>query len=794
MRSPNRSPRRVSRRYGPAFILALLGSALSVGAFLREGALEQERLTQRFEYLAAERAAHLQSGINRALELLYATAALFAASTEVTRAEFDAFLHSMIDRHPDLHGIEWLPRVAGDARASFEAKARAEGLQGFQITEEGGNRTLLPARTRAEYFPVYYTVPLARNVAALGFDSYSQADNDTVMAASRDSGTVLATAAFRLLRDTQDRQSTVIFHPIYRSDTRLPTRVAERRQGLMGFVVVLLSIPDVAGFDKRQFSLNSLDWMLIDAQSDPGEQRLLFQSSHTRTTPVTAPPGNAFQGHLTTSVALTLPGRDWHMHFQAAPAFYTRFGAAREWLILAVGLALTGLLAGYILSRARHVEELEHLARHDYLTSLPNRSLFAERLQQVLATAQRNQRQFAVLFLDLDRFKSVNDSLGHSAGDRLLEKVATRLSRGLRTEDTLARMGGDEFVVLMEHIHHAGDAAQLAEKLIQLLADPIEVNGRQLHLTTSIGISLYPQDATTAETLTSNADAAMYRAKAAGRNIYQFYTPELTRIAHEQVSLSADLRGALGRHELKLVYQPQIHLHNGRVYGVEALLRWHHGKSGLIMPDRFIPLAEDTGLIIPIGAWVLREACAQAKRWLDDGLALERISVNLSGPQIERGDILKTVRRVLAETGLPASRLELEITESFITDHSDTLVSVLKSLRHLGVTLSVDDFGTGYSSLARLKRLPIDRLKLDRSFVRDLPFDEEDTAITRAVIALGLSLGLRVIAEGVENAEQAAFLLQAGCHEAQGYYYSKPVSADTVTDILAGTVALCRTS
>ncbi len=355
-------------------------------------------------------------------------------------------------------------------------------------------------------------------------------------------------------------------------------------------------------------------------------------------------------------------------------------------------------------------------------------------------------------------------------------------------------MGGDEFVVLMEHIHHEGDAAQLAEKLIQALADPIEVNGRQLHLTTSIGISLYPQDATTAETLTSNADAAMYRAKAAGRNTYQFYTPELTRIAHEQVSLSADLRSALGRHELSLVYQPQIHLHNGRVFGVEALLRWHHGKSGLIMPDRFIPLAEDTGLIIPIGAWVLREACAQAKRWLDDGLALERISVNLAGPQIQRGDILETVRRVLAETGLPASKLELEVTESFIMDRTDTLVSVLKSLRHLGVTISVDDFGTGYSSLARLKRLPIDRLKIDRSFVRDLPFDDDDTAITRAVIALGRSLGLRVIAEGVENAEQAAFLLQAGCHEAQGYYYSKPVSAEVATEILAGTVALCRTS
>lgn len=782
------------RRYTPVLIIAILGISLSVTAFLREHALEQEQLSTRFEQLAEERATLLQAGIDRTLEILYATGALFDASDAVTRSEFNAFLASLVDRHPELHGVEWLPRVTHEARASFEAQARAEGFTDFQILEVTDNHSLITAAQRPEYFPVFFIEPFDRNKAAHGVDSYSQGNNDEVMDSSRDSGAVLATEAFTLVQDTPDQPSIVIYHPIYNHSGPPPSTVAERREALLGFTVVLLQIQKLVEFTLQNVDLVGLDWMLVDENAAPDEQRILFQPSSTRTLSISAPPTHHFQGNMTTSFALTLPGRAWRMDFQAAPYFYAHYGSTRAWLILAIGLSLTAFLVLYTSSRVRHAQELEHLARHDHLTHLPNRALFAEHLQQVLAAAQRDQRQLAVLFLDLDRFKHVNDSLGHSAGDQMLEKMSARLSHSLRAGDTLARMGGDEFIILMENIHHERDAAQLAEKLIATLADPIEVNSMQLHLTVSIGISLYPQDAITAETLTSNADAAMYRAKAAGRNTYQFYTPELTRIAHDQVRLAGDLRGALGRNELELVYQPQLHLHNEQMFGVEALLRWRHGKLGMIMPERFIPLAEETGLIIPIGAWVLREACAQAKRWLDDGLPLERISVNLAGPQIHRGEIMETVRTVLAETGLPASKLELEVTESNIMGQTEALVVVLKNLRHIGVTISVDDFGTGYSSLSRLKRLPIDRLKIDRSFVCDLPFDEDDAAIARAVIALGRSLGLRVIAEGVENAEQAEFLRQEGCHEAQGYYYSKPISAAAVTDIFAGKVRLCRTS
>lgn len=784
------SPHVTFRHYLPTLLLLVTGTLLSFVAYHRASVQEYEQLSQRFEYLAKERAARLQTGIDRALEVLYATGALFDASTEVTRTEFDAFLGDLIELHPDIHGIEWLPRVRASDRRLFETRARADGFADFVITEQTGARTLGPAGPRAEYFPVFYAVPRERNRRAFGFDSYSQADNDRVMDASRDTGAVLATAAFAPVQDPQARPSTVIYRPVYHGG-RAPAEVAERRERLMGFVVALLRIPDVVDVAMRGLDTAGLDWILTDVTAPAGKRTILFHSSRTRKTSLLPPDVEAFDAALTTTVALTLPGREWQMQFRPSPAFYDRSGASRDRLILGVGLSLTALLAFYTGSRARRAEEMEHIARCDYLTGLPNRALLAERLQQALAAAQREQHRMALLFLDLDRFKHINDSMGHSAGDRVLEQAALRLEQMLRMEDTLARMGGDEFVILLQHIHHEREAALLAEKLIQALAEPIEMHGVPIYLTTSIGISLYPQDAETVETLISNADAAMYRAKAAGRNTYQFYTPELTRIAHEQVTLAGELKHALERNELALVYQPQFRLHDQTPYGMEALLRWKHGKMGMIPPDRFIPLAEETGLIVPIGVWVLRAACAQAKDWLDQGLVFERISVNLAGPQLQRGSILESVQQALAETGLPPGKLELEVTESFIMDQSDRLVSVLKQLRHLGVTLAVDDFGTGYSSLARLKRLPIDRLKLDRSFVRELPFDQDDTAIARAVIALGRSLGLRVIAEGVETAEQVAFLRQEGCHEAQGYYFSKPVSADRAAEILAGKGNAC---
>ncbi|MCW8908646.1 MAG: EAL domain-containing protein [Sedimenticola sp.] len=422
-------------------------------------------------------------------------------------------------------------------------------------------------------------------------------------------------------------------------------------------------------------------------------------------------------------------------------------------------------------------QRIEHLAHYDVLTDLPNRVLFNERCEHALTRARREGHELVLMFLDLDRFKHINDSLGHPVGDQLLQQVAGRLLKLVREEDTVARLGGDEFVVVLEEVADSNVVPSVAEKLLGAFAEPFTVNGRLLHVSASIGIALYPADGQDVTTLVRNADAAMYRAKESGRNNYQFYTREMTVSAHERVSLENSLRQAVEMEELVLHYHPQYDLAGDRLVGVEALVRWQNPEKGLIPPDRFIPLAEDTGLILPIGEWVLHEACRQARAWLDQGCCFGRVAVNVSGHQIERGDIVERVRRVLEETRLPAERLELEITESFIMQHTEQAIRTLAELRKLGVSLAIDDFGTGYSSLSYLKQLPVNKLKIDRSFIRDIPDGRLDMAITRAVIALGRGLDMRVIAEGVERDEQRRFLHAEGCDEAQGFFYTRPLPA-----------------
>ncbi|GAB4255975.1 MAG: hypothetical protein Kow0065_04470 [Methylomicrobium sp.] len=425
---------------------------------------------------------------------------------------------------------------------------------------------------------------------------------------------------------------------------------------------------------------------------------------------------------------------------------------------------------------AKHIY---HLAYYDALTDLPNRQLFKERCEHALERASRDGQTLAVLFLDLDRFKHVNDSLGHPVGDELLCKVAQALKNALRHGDTVARLGGDEFIVLLENTKSRLDIEQVADKILKAICQPFVVQGHKLDIGTSIGISRYPEDGQDATSLIKHADLALYQAKEKGRGNFQFYEAHLTARVKERLFLEGELRDALNRDELRLYYQPQFALADGSLIGAEALLRWNHCEHGMIAPDKFIPIAEDSGLIIAIGEWVLLTACRQAKQWLDAGLEFQSIAVNLSGAQIERSDILATVRRVLAKTGLPPRCLELEITETYIMKQAKRNIGVMEGLRALGVSLAIDDFGTGQSSLGYLKRLPVDKLKIDRSFVMDIPQDGNDIAITRAILALGHSLKLTVLAEGVETAEQAAFLKELKCDEAQGYYFSRPLDAES---------------
>lgn len=434
----------------------------------------------------------------------------------------------------------------------------------------------------------------------------------------------------------------------------------------------------------------------------------------------------------------------------------------------------------------RHTFEskLAYMATHDALTGLPNRTLFNDRLEQALAHASRNDRLVALMFLDLDRFKNINDTLGHDIGDLLLKAVAERLKACVRADDTLARLGGDELTLIMDDLDHVDSATIVAQKILFALEQPFHLAGHEIFISGSIGITFYPFDDIEAGELVKNADTAMYSAKNLGGNNFQFYTAKMNAMVRSQLDMETRLRYALERNELFLHYQPQIDLESGRILSVEALLRWQNPELGLVPPAQFIPIAEDTGLILPISEWVLRAACAQAVAWQKAGLGMICVAVNLSARQFAQPDLVEMINSILDETGLEACDLDLELTESMVMHSTERTITTMHQLKRLGVLISIDDFGTGYSSLSYLKRFPIDILKIDRSFVRDITINPDDAAIASAIIAMAHNLKLKVIAEGVETAEQLVFLRDHRCSAVQGYYFSEPLPPEDVARLL----------
>ena len=473
------------------------------------------------------------------------------------------------------------------------------------------------------------------------------------------------------------------------------------------------------------------------------------------------------------SVLISLSGQEYTVHVTASPISDLR-----------------GRVQGIVIvfskvNEARQMaRQLEYQAKHDALTQLPNRSFLADRLMHALQHAQRTGLCVAVLFIDLDDFKKVNDGLGHTVGDLLLTRVVKRFENSIRKEDTIARIGGDEFVVVLENLASEEVVVNIAQKILKVLEPPLQVRGREFVLSASIGISLYPKDGRDSEALLKNADTAMYRAKESGRNNFTFYTNDMNARVIDRLNMEQDLRRAVKNSELTLHFQAQVGNDGQQIIGLECLLRWHHPEHGLISPKTFIPLAEETGLIVPIGEWVLRTACLQAKRWADGGLKVPRLAINLSPRQFMQKDVVSMVDRVLQETKLGASHLGLEITESMIMKDVANATETLHALKAMGFHLSIDDFGTGYSSLSYLKQFPIDQLKIDQSFVHDITSEPDNAAIAKAIIAMAHSMGLSVVAEGVETQAQAAFLSAEGCDELQGYYYSKPLPQHEVTEML----------
>jgi diguanylate cyclase (GGDEF)-like protein/PAS domain S-box-containing protein len=431
-------------------------------------------------------------------------------------------------------------------------------------------------------------------------------------------------------------------------------------------------------------------------------------------------------------------------------------------------------------------ERIQYLAYYDALTGLPHRSLFQDRLTKALAGARRRKDKIAILFLDLDRFKDINDSLGHSVGDLLLKEVAERLNKFAREQDNLARLGGDEFLIVLTHVKDISDVAVAAKRLMDALNVEFVVEGHPLNVSCSIGISIFPEHGTDCEMLIKNADAAMYSAKADGHNNFRFFTEDLNAQAIERLTLESSLRSALTKKQLFLMYQPQMDIATGKITGLEALLRWQHPELGLVPPDKFIRIAENSGLIAPIGEWVLRTACFQAKKWQDEGIAPVSVAVNVSAVQFRQAGFCQLIRKVLQDTCLAPQYLELELTESLLLANAEVTLSVLKELKSMGLALAIDDFGTGYSSFNYLRQFRVSKLKIDRSFISDVATNPDDSAITAAIISMAKNLNLRVIAEGVETEAQMAFLRSHDCDEIQGYYFSKPLAADQVAGKLRG--------
>jgi len=452
--------------------------------------------------------------------------------------------------------------------------------------------------------------------------------------------------------------------------------------------------------------------------------------------------------------------------------------------------AQDGAFKGYrgvgkdITSRKEAEARIHHLAHHDGLTGLPNRIMFNETLSLAIAQAKRHQRQLAVLFIDLDRFKAINDTLGHQAGDLLLRDVALRLKGILRADDVIARLGGDEFVVLLQEIEEARQMTTVCRKILSAAVKPLMIKGQECRVTASVGICMYPADAQDEQGLMKNADIAMYRAKEEGKNNFKFYSEQINRHSLQGLSLENSLRHAIEREEFFLHYQAKRNFKTGRITGVEALLRWQHPELGLVPPMQFLPVAEETGLILPIDRWVLQTACAQSVAWQRNGLPAMRMAINISAHQYADNGMVRDIEQAIAATGIRPDLLELELSEQLVTKDIERAMSVLGAVKRLGARVAIDDFGIGYSSLGTLRRLPIDTLKIDRSFVQNLPLEQNDESITEAIIAMGRTLNLTVVAEGVETHEQQNFLRERACDEMQGFYFSKPIDERQFAEFL----------
>ena len=745
----------------------MLMSMLVVGvAFTQVRSREKDRLHERLDQHASSVANLLQRRLDAQSDSVVAVARLMQLAPQVSQEDFGLAVRPWLGRYSGTQNFGWSPLVTQAQRPRYEATNGP-----IMGRDASGQRS--PAPAKDEYLPITLIEPLEGNRNAVRLDiTHLPATAETVQDA-RTNSRPAASAAFRLVQETGTQRAVVLYQAVYRNNQR------EALKGIVSAVFrmddVLLSLVGMPDADRISYCLLDLD--------APADNRFLSG-------PVGCEQLNWTERRLVTRLPVYFGGHGWELRVRAEHAFVQEVRDWRAWGVVALSLTCVGLLGAYLLMitgqnhRTRHLVELRtaelaQLAHFDSLTGLPNRSHWVARAHAALQNALRHHLELSVLFLDLDHFKHVNDTLGHTVGDRLLCEAAQRLLPCLRSDDVLARIGGDEFVALLPRVRKAEDTVTVAEKLIEAMNAPIVIDRHDIQLSVSMGIACFPRDGADLDTLLKHADTAMYVAKESGRNGYRFFEPEMNARVSRRMFLEGSLRQALDLGQFFLVYQPQIATDTGRCVGLEALLRWRHPGEGLIPPDQFIPVAEDSGLIESIGTWVLREACAQLARWsTEPGLADLRIAIHISPLQFRRAGFVDMVRQALQASGLPARRVELEITESLLMQPQPDVVERLNTLAGLGIAFALDDFGTGYSSLGYLKRLPINRIKLDKSFVQDVPGNAEDEAVARATLSMTKDLGLECVAEGVETRAQQDYLIANRCAFLQGYRYARPMPAD----------------
>jgi diguanylate cyclase (GGDEF)-like protein len=768
----------------PALIAAGLGLLLSLIAAAAVGRWEQHVARVAFEGAAATELIVLQNGVNEYLSRLVTLRTLFeSANEEISRSEFEVFSGHLFESHTGAIRLGWVPRIKRKERAEYEAAAIADGVPGYQIKSLANQETgLLPAPPSEEYYPIFFSTEPKTSIV-YGLDYATNPARSATLQRARDNDAVTAVPTKLLFDQKGGTHGVLVSVPVYVKGTSRTT-ITDRRRNLNGYVIGIFDLAELLHSIRTATAASSDIAILVyppdlGRSAGPEHRSIPDYSSALQISQSTL----ALSTDAPWSGALKIGDANWRVEVTTAAASRLNAGYDRALIMLAAGLIITVFVVIYLELASRNSRAVElanqrvlELARIDTLTELPNRAVFLEQLEVAANAPDRSRGDtFSVIMLDLDRFKNVNDSLGHAAGDALLREAANRLRSALRDGDILARLGGDEFAIIQAACaDQRMGSTDLATQICRRMSEPFQLPGHRVEVGVSIGIAMSPEHGDDPRELLKKADLALYRSKSAGRNCFTLYDDAMSLELEARNTLESDLREAIARGQMELHYQPVFDVKTGDRRGVEALVRWRHPNRGLIPPDQFIPLAEETGLIVPLGEWVLRRACRDATPWPAD----VRVAVNLSAVQFKQAELFDVIMSVLSETGLPPERLELEITESVLLERGAENYAFMQRLKKVGISFALDDFGTGHSSLSCLTAFPFDKIKIDKSFVSSLMENYKATAIVSSIATLARGLGISITAEGVETREQFEMLRTLGVNFVQGYLLGRPVPKD----------------